>query len=722
MRMESWVPALAGTLLVLLLILPVAAADAGGHDQIIYISSYGPGYIWNQEIEAGIEAAITDSEHSRIQLSIEYLDAKVIRDTDHFENLYRTFAHKYESASPDAIIISDDAALLFMDMYGNQLFPGVPVVFTGINNASSLPRAGEKDAFYIGTVETLPIRETVDVIRAVNPETDTIYVILDNTYTGRSIRTQVEDQTEVYTDSLTILYPEPGDSISEIKADLTDLPDTAAVLIITYYLADQDLTPYHIDEISAELSLASPVPLYSAVSMFNNKGVVGGVQISPYDLGYNAANHALWVLEEKPLQDSGPVIYAPKTTPVFDYAEMQRFGISQSTLPAGATIINQPPDFVTVDRGVAFGVVSVALILAILAVILIVQNVTLSKTRALLTKSEHLYRSVVDGQTEMITRFHADGTIIFINPAYGRYFGIDPENARGTKFRANVHPDDRAKVAAHFAALHSGTPDQIIEQRIILDDGSIRWHRWDDHAISDEDGRIVEYQSVGMDITEQKEAEQKIQESLREKTVLLQEVHHRVKNNLAIISSMLEMQAMKEEVEEDEPYVAIQIREAERRISSMAAVHEELYQSESFGSVSVQSNFERLADEIIGSFPNAKTVTTVIDAGDCTLSLEKAIPVSLILNELLTNAMKYAFPGRTEGIITIQVQCNKAKVIFTFSDSGVGFPKGFEPEKATTIGIRMVKNFVEYQLDGNYHIATGPDGTTWTIQFPYDIN
>ena len=454
--------------------------------------------------------------------------------------------------------------------------------------------------------------------------------------------------------------------------------------------------------------------------MFNNKGVVGGVQISPYNLGYDAANHALRVLEEKPLRSDGPVVYAPKTTPVFDYAEMQRFGISQSTLPAGATIINRPPDFVTVDRGIAIGVIAVALILAILAVILIVQNVTLTQTRALLTKSEHLYRSVVDGQTEMITRFHADGTIIFINPAYGRYFGIDPENARGTKFRANVHPDDRDRVAAHFAALHSGTPHQIIEQRVVLDDGSIRWQRWDDHAIFDEDGRVVEYQSVGLDITEKKEAEQKIQESLREKTVLLQEVHHRVKNTLAIISSMLEMQAVKEEV--DEPYVAIQIREAERRISSMAAVHEELYQSESFGSVSVQSNFERLAENIIGSFPNAKTVTTVIDAGDCTLSLEQAIPVSLILNELLTNAMKYAFPGGTEGIISIQMQYDRAKVILTFSDSGVGFPRGFEPEKATTIGIRMVKTFVEYQLDGNYRITTGSDGTTWTIQFPYDTD
>lgn len=718
MRTEPWIPTLVGILLILFLILPVTAVDTGGHDQIIYISSYGPGYIWNQEIEAGIVAAIADSEHTHVQLSIEYLDAKVISDTEHFENLYQTFAHKYESTNPDAIIISDDPALFFMDTYGNRLFPGVPVVFTGVNNASNIPQAGEKNALYIGTVEIMPIRDTVDVIRAINPDTDTIYVILDNTYTGRSIRTQVEEQTTAYTDTISFLYPKPGDGISEIKADLAELPETAAVLIITYYLVDQDITPYHIDEISTEISAVSPVPLYSVASIYNNKGIVGGVQISPYDLGYNAANHALWVLEENPPQGTDPVTYTPETTPIFDYDEMQRFGIAQSALPEGTNIINQPPDFITVGREVAIGVAAVAFILAILVVILIFQNIALTNTRALLTKSEHLYRSVVDGQTEMITRFRADGTIIFINSAYARYFKINPENATGTKFRANVHDDDRARVAAHFAALHAGTTNQMIEQRVILDDGSIRWHRWDDHMIFDEDGRAVEYQSVGMDITEQKEAEQKIRDSLQEKTVLLQEVHHRVKNNLAIISSMLEMQAVKEE--EANPDVATQIREAERRISSMATVHEELYRSESFGSITVQPHFERLTYEIISSFPNAAAVSTVVDAKGCTLTLEKAIPVSLIINELLTNAMKYAFIASTEGIITIRMKCSKAGVVLTFSDSGVGFPDGFEPEKATSLGMRMVKTFVNYQLDGCYRISTGSGGTTWIIQFPYD--
>lgn len=712
-----WILA-AGALLILLLILPAAAAETTGHDQIIYISSYGPGYVWNQEMEAGIEAAIADSERTRIQLSIEYLDAKVINDATHFENLYQTFAHKYRTASPDVIIISDDAALLFMDEYGERLFPGVPVVFTGINNASNLPDTGDETSFYIGTLEILPVQETIDVIRKINPETDTIYVILDNTYTGRAIRTQINEQTAEYNNAITFLYPETGADISVISADLADLPDTAAVLIITYYLADQDLTPYHIDEISAELSAASPVPIYSAVSVYNNRGVVGGVQISPYDLGYHAGTHALWVLDEKPLKGTGPVVYTPDTISVFDYTEMQRYGISESALPEGATIINPPSDSITVDRTVAFGVSTVALILGILVILLIFQNVALTKTRALLTKSEQLYRSVVEGQTEMITRFRTDGTIIFINRAYARYFGLDPDRVEGKNFRPRVHEDDRKRVAAHFAALRGGNAHQTIEQRIVLDDGRIRWQRWDDHAIFDEDGTVTEYQSVGMDITEQKEAEQKVQDSLQEKTVLLQEVHHRVKNNLAVVSSMLEMQAAKEE--EQDPHIATEIREAERRIRSMAAVHEELYRSDSFGAINVQSHFERLAHEIISTFPDAAKVTLNVKTDECRLSLEKAIPVSLILNELLTNAMKYAFVGTTEYIITIQMEYDRANTVLTVSDSGVGFPDKYDPEQATTLGIRMVKTFVEYQLDGSYEIATGPGGTTWTIRFPSD--
>lgn len=709
--------ALAGALIILLSILPAVSADTGGHDQIIYISSYGPSYVWNQEIEKGIEAAITDSEHPRIQLSIEYLDAKVISDDDHFENLYHTFSHKYATTNPDVVIISDDSALLFMNKYGNLLFPGVPIVFTGINNVSNIPKQNDQ-RFYIGTEELLPFRETIRAIRTINPGTDTIYVILDNTYSGQAIKKQVEEQTIDYAGRVTFRYPTPGAGIDEISADLAALPDTAAVIIITYYLADQDLTPYHIDEISAELSDASPVPIYSAVSMFNNKGVLGGVQLSPYDLGYDSGTHALRVLDEKPLPQTGPVIYGPDTTAVFDYAEMQRFDIPASDLPSGATIINRPPDSVTVDRGVAVGVSASALILSILVVILITQNMALSKTRALLSKSEHLYRSVVDSQTEMITRFKTDGTIIFINPAYARYFGLDAEAVKGTKYRAQVYEEDQERVNAHFAALRAGRAHQTIEQRVMRDDGTIRWHRWEDHAIYDEEGRVTEFQSVGMDITDEIEAENRIQNSLREKTILLQEVHHRVKNNLAVISSMLDMQAMKEE--EHDPYVATQIRDAEGRIRSMATVHEELYRSDSFGTISVQPHFEHLAHNIISPFPNADRVNVTVAAGDCILSLDKAIPVSLILNELLTNAMKYAFPKMAKGIISIDMQYCDANVRLTVSDSGVGLPDGFQPREAQTLGIRMIQTFVEYQLDGRYEITSGPDGTTWTIEFPRD--
>ncbi|KAF1078546.1 histidine kinase dimerization/phosphoacceptor domain -containing protein [Methanogenium sp. MK-MG] len=717
MRPQPW-SLTAGILVMLLLILPAAAAESGGHEQIIYISSYGSSYIWNQEIEAGIEAAIADSEYTHVELSIEYLDTKVINDATHFENLYQTFAHKYKTASPDVIITSDDSALIFMDEYGDQLFPDVPVVFTGVNNMSNLPKAGENTAFYTGTLVAVPLQETVDMIRGINPETNVIYVILDNTYTGRAIRTQIDEQTTGYTDTITFLYPETGADISAIRADLADLPETAAIVIITYYLTDQDLTPYHIDEISAELSAASPVPVYSTSSMFNDRGVVGGVQVSPYDLGYDAGTQAIWVLEEAPIRETGPVIYTAEGASIFDYTEMQRFGIQESALPEGSTIINRPPDFITVDRGVAVGVTAVALILGILVLLLIVQNVALTKTRALLTKNEHLYRSVVESQTEMITRFRIDGTIIYINPAYGRYFGLDADAVKGMKFRIRVHESDRERVKAHFAALCAGAAHQIIEQRIILNDGSIRWHRWDDHAISGKDGKVTEYQSVGMDITERKEAEQKIQDSLQEKTVLLQEVHHRVKNNLAVVSSMLEMQAMKEE--ETDPYVAARIREAEGRIRSMAAVHEELYRSDSFGAIDAESHFERLAHDIISTFPDAAKVSLRVKAENCTITLDKAIPVSLIINELLTNAMKYAFAGQTEGIIAIQMQCDCAKTVLIVSDNGVGFPDGFEPEETASLGIRMVKTFVDYQLDGSYEITTGPDGTSWTIWFPPD--
>lgn len=680
-----------------------------GENRILYISSYAPGYSWNDDMTAGIADRLGE-EGGRIQLSVEHMDTKTANDELHYANLRALYAHKYADHKPDVIIVSDDNALRFMLLNGEELFPAVPVVFTGINDLDLITTDAMPGS--TGTVERLPVRETIDAALAIDPGATAIYSITDTTATGMAIRRQIESALATYNGSVTVRYPDPAiDTAPELVEEVRTLQPGTIILLTTYSLVDEGGSLFHIDPIVPTLAAESPVPVYSTASIFNGMGIVGGVQNNPYVLGRDAADAAVRILNGTS-PEAIAINLNPPADPVFDYAALQRFGLEEKSLPPGSTILNMPSTEVTFNRATVIGIAAAGGILVILVLILSVSHRRIRAVKNLLQKSEEQYRSVVEAQTELIARFLPDLTIVFANEAYLQYYDLDKNALSETKLRLRVHPDDEARVKDHFASLTPSRPVATIEERVLMDGGDVRWQRWNDRAIFDEAGRVAEYQSVGIDITERKAAEEELRRSLAEKTVLLQEVHHRVKNNLAVISSMLEMQAMGLSGTE-----AAVLREAEGRILSMAAVHESLYQSRTLEEIDAQEHFSALADRIVRSFPHADTVDIRVDAHGCRLPIAIAMPCSLIANELITNAMKYAFVGRDRGTITIILSCDDTEVYLQFTDDGVGMPPGDPFGAADSLGLRMVKNFVEYQLRGRIVLGP-PPGTRWEIMFP----
>jgi len=682
-----------------------------GETRVLYISSYASGYSWNDELTDGIADRLAE-EGGSVQLSVEQMDTMNANDDIHYANLRALYAHKYAVRQPDVIIVSDDNALRFMLENGDDLFPGVPVVFTGINDLDLI--AQDAMPGYTGTVERLPVRETIDAALAIDPSITAIYSITDTTTTGIAIRNQIETVLAAYNGTVTVRYPGGEiDTAGELVDEVRTLPENTVILITTYSLVNEGGSLYHVDLITETLADESPVPIYSTASIFNGRGIAGGVQNNPYLLGTGAAETAL-LIRGGTDPAAIPVEMHPPGDPVFDYAVLQRFGLEESTLPPGSTVLNVPSTEVTFGLHTVIGLAIAGSGLVILVLMLAISNRRVRSVKNLLQKSEEQYRSVVESQTELITRFLPDGTIVFANDAYFRYFGLDKQTSNGTKFRVTTHPADAAMVKEHFASLTPDAPVATIEERVIMPGGDLRWQAWTDRAIFDDAGRVAEYQSVGIDITDRKEAEEGLKRSLAEKTVLLQEVHHRVKNNLAVISSMLEMQAMG--LSETEAGV---LREAEGRIVSMAAVHESLYRSESLEEIGAQEHFTRLAAQVARPFPLADAVAIRVDADDCRLPIATALPCSLIVNEFITNAMKYAFAGRAGGTITIILSCDETEVYLGFADDGVGMPEK-DPFKTTdSLGLRMVKNFVEYQLRGTITLGS-PPGTRWEIRFPAD--
>jgi PAS domain S-box-containing protein len=203
----------------------------------------------------------------------------------------------------------------------------------------------------------------------------------------------------------------------------------------------------------------------------------------------------------------------------------------------------------------------------------------------------------------------------------------------------------------------------------------------------------------------------KIKSSLDEKEVLLREVHHRVKNNMQIISSLLNLQIQLEDHTESENV----LKESQGRIKAMAMVHEKLYQSDNFSKINFKDYLTNLVSDIFYSYGIRGKIMWELDIDDINIGIDTAIPLGLIINELVTNSVKYAFPGDRKGIIKIIFKLEDDKNVLIISDDGVGIPADLEVEKTKTLGLLLVNSLVD-QLDGSIELDRN-QGTSYKIYF-----
>ncbi len=221
---------------------------------------------------------------------------------------------------------------------------------------------------------------------------------------------------------------------------------------------------------------------------------------------------------------------------------------------------------------------------------------------------------------------------------------------------------------------------------------------------------VIEYVR---DITERKRAEEALKASLREKEVLLKEIHHRVKNNMQVISSLLSLQAR----HLDDPRAIGMFKDSQHRIRSMALVHEKLYQSKDLSKIDFGQYLQNLVVYLVHSYQvDSGRVRMKIDVGDAALDINTAIPCGLIVNELVTNAIKHAFPGGRKGEVRVSLRPGPdGRFALTVGDNGVGMPKGVDFHKTDTLGMQLVTMLVS-QLDGTITLIK-KQGTAFRISF-----
>jgi PAS domain S-box-containing protein len=332
-----------------------------------------------------------------------------------------------------------------------------------------------------------------------------------------------------------------------------------------------------------------------------------------------------------------------------------------------------------------------------------------------LKESEERYRSVVENAKINIL-IAQDEVLCYVNPSTAKFIGLSNKELVSRNFLDFIYKEDREKVIENHRLRLSDKNEKSLSENYIIRaynfKGELRTLDFNTTVIQ-WDGKPATLNFL-IDITDNIESTKLLQKALLEKTILLQEVHHRVKNNLALINSLLSMQIRNASSSD----VADSLREAETRIYSIAAVHEGLYRSSSISSIAAEEHFIALGEEIISNYSPDFRIKLDVSAKGCELGLNAAIPISLVINELLTNSIKYAFKGREKGRIYIKMDCTGDYVRLVVGDDGVGVPKDFDLLNKQTLGMTLVRNIIIMQLDGTLELERN-EGTRWIITLPH---
>lgn len=261
--------------------------------------------------------------------------------------------------------------------------------------------------------------------------------------------------------------------------------------------------------------------------------------------------------------------------------------------------------------------------------------------------------------------------------------------------------------------LHSGQVESFVEASLPPVAGRIRPLPVEVTLRLAPFGSVPYMVAVARDVSERKLGEERLRSSLREKEVLLKEIHHRVKNNLQTISSLLSLQAHTL----DEPSVAELFRESQNRIQSMALVHEKLYQADDLSSVDFEAYLTSVISFLFQSYhADARVVRLLKDVQDVPLPVTVAIPCGLIVNELISNCLKYAFPRGRLGHVEVSFRRRNGEYVLLVADDGVGIPEHIDPLNTSTLGLKLVTTLVK-QLKGSLDIRRQP-GARFRIGFP----
>jgi PAS domain S-box-containing protein len=335
------------------------------------------------------------------------------------------------------------------------------------------------------------------------------------------------------------------------------------------------------------------------------------------------------------------------------------------------------------------------------------------KFESALQLSEKRFKEMADTLPLLVYETDEKGNITYFNKAGFSYTGYTLEDFdKGLTLPMMFPPGEMERAIENANKTMNGITVGTIEYILKKKDGSLYPALINTLPVIME-GKVTGRRGVVMDISEIKKAEDKIKASLKEKEILLREIHHRVKNNLQIISSMLRLQS-------DyitDPRMIDVFRDAQSRILTMSLVHEKLYKADNFSKINIAEYINELVGNISSSYDfNEEKIKIKINADNLYINIDTLIPLGLIINELLTNCLKHAFAGNNDGLIEIQFNKNAdGQFYLSVKDNGIGIAQDMDFENIKSLGLRLVKILAD-QIGGELEIKN-KNGSQFSILF-----
>ena len=501
----------------LLLILPVILLFLTPHPgtaqvpvNVLHLSSYHPGYRWNDEIFRGIRETLNRSDHE-VQLFVEYMDSKRISNPAVSSRLAELFREKYADIELDVVIVADDNAFSFFTAHRDSLFADIPAIFCGANDLQQSRLAGIEQIS--GINEAADIQETVSSALTLFPDTRQIIVISDQTTTGMNVSREIRRQTAVFAERVSFVYWD-NLTASELRSQLAALK-RGSIVLYAFWFRDRDGTFFEYDKSARMVASSSPVPVFALWEFSLGYGVLGGKVVSGYEQGRVAGEMALQVLEGAEMSTIPLVMQSPNRF-VFDYNVLKRFGIGENSLPEESLVINRSLSVYERYTGIIWSILLAFTALSILTVFLLISIARQRRTETTLRKSQRFIVGITDNAPGVVFQLQIGKdniyTLAFSSEKMGDIFGIDPSSQQlFDEFANHVHEDD---VSTFWRTLNNAVRHKrswSYEGRFRHGDGRLIWFTVQAAPRIEEDKTV--FDGVLIDSTSSKVTEEKLHQS-----------------------------------------------------------------------------------------------------------------------------------------------------------------------------------------------------------------